>query len=332
MSVLVIGGAGFVGSAVAREAVRRGGPGSVHVLVHTSPAPDLEGVVVHEGDARRLDLGLGPAADDLAADVEHVVVATGAPTVRGRLDVLRASHVHALRGALGFAARCPRLRSVVVTSSVLAVGAVTGRIASGDVPMRPRHRNFYEVVKYEVERLARESTLPVRVVRLGHVVNSVDDQHRTTAPAGIFELLPALLRGAPLIGRPDTRYWMAPVDFVARVTLAMCDDDSPGSCWAVDPESPTLMRVVDVLNLRHGARVRVLPPRRGIVLASRLLPLGGLGWDDAKHGLPYADASWALDLRCLASLVASGQVEVPGDRGYVERTVAHEVERLATLA
>jgi nucleoside-diphosphate-sugar epimerase len=329
-TVLVLGAAGFIGAAVSRAAAADGD--EVHCLVRR-PAPELASAgKVHQGDARRPHLGLDrDTAAHLAAEVEHVVLAMGHVSFGMSLAEARAAHLAPLHSALAFARTCRQLRSLTYVSSIAAIGDCDHRIASHELPPAIKVRNFYEWTKYEGERLVRRFDGPVRIVRPGQVMNSFDDEQRTPSPLVLFEALPYLASGLPLAVGGHMDYWCAPVDFVADVTLAAARSENLDAVWAIDPASPSLRQILDLLALRHqlgGPRIR----NRGLARAiSAVVQPRWLDLDVDREVLAYVHATYDLDLSCITGLIDQGVVSAPPDRSYVERTVDHEVARRKEL-
>lgn len=334
MTVLVIGAAGFIGSAVARAAAAHDAVGDVALLVRR-PEPGLEQYgKVFVGDARRVNLGLSAeAADELAATVTGIVVATGSFDVGLSLRQAQMDHIAPVRGAVAFARRCRSLESLVLVSSLLAVGVADGRLRSDDAIASPRHRNFYEWAKWETEALVRRSPLPWRIVRAGHVLNSVDGEQRTRRAGAVFEALPFLATGLPLPIVPEGVYWCCSADLVADVVLAAGLADRPhSSYWAVDPNAPRYSELLDVLAARHGMGGRRIGSRRfGRAMAAVVQPTW-LGLSVGREVFDYCAAAWDLDLRCLEGLAAERGIGFPADRSYITDTIDHEVARFRAFA
>jgi nucleoside-diphosphate-sugar epimerase len=328
MSILVVGASGHVGSAVVELAAQR----DLDVVgLARNPAPNVERFTkVYLGDARRANLGLAEdEAETLAESVTSIVVATGSFRLSLPLAAAQSEHIAPLRGVLRFAADCPSLRTVVLVSSLLAVGDARQRMRSDLVPEPARHRNFYEWAKLHAERVARSSKLPVDIVRAGHVVVTGDEDVRPAPPVALFELLRLMCAGWPLPVVGSNRYWAAPADFTAQVVLDRAVSGTGGSSvWAVDPASPTYAELFDLINARYGVRVKRL---RSAGLARALAAVVRPSWLDlpmSREVLDYCNARWDLDLRCLEELLSAGRVTAPADRGYLVQAVDYEFTRL----
>lgn len=329
--MLVVGAAGFLGRAIVRRASNHG-VDELTALVRR-PAPELaQYAKVHVGDARRVRLGLAPAAaGELSERVRELVVAVGGVRFDATPAQTRSEHLAPLQGLLAFAATCPNLERLVYVSSLAAVGDSTEPLGPGELPVRFRPRNFYEWGKHEAERMLRRCGLPVRVVRPAQIMSSVDDLDRTRSPLVLFELLPMLASGWPIVTGPNTPYWCAPVDFVADVTLAVGRPAGPDSAWAIDPDGPTLDGILDHLAVRHGIAPRRLRSDRLAALAAAVVKPSWFGSAAPREVLAYCGATYRPDLSGVRQLIADGVVVAPPDRGYVARTIEHELERWRSM-
>lgn len=329
--LLVLGAGGFVGQAVVDAGVQQ--RLSVAGLVRSTPARPLpDGVTLLPGDVRRRGLGLPPSdAEMLAREVRWMVVSVGRVQLAMSPTTAEREHLSPLRGAIDFARRCPSLERFVFVSSMVAVGDVSGPVRSDYLPPAPRLRNFYEAAKAEGERVVRGSGLPWRIVRPAQVWNAADGSLRTPTAVGLFEVLPLLAAGWILPVNPGLRYWLAPADLVGSVAVAACLDEADwSSVWAVDPTSPTLGELLDVLAFRHGIRSKLLRSTR-LARAARSIDPRWLGVDVDRHVLEYGHTEWDLDLRCLVDLADRKVVRLPSSRSYIRDTIDHEVKRRTDL-
>lgn len=331
--LLVLGAGGFIGTAIARRAAELDVDG-VHLLVRRE-TPELESYgKVHMGDARRPQLGLDrDTAAYLTGETTHLVLTMGRVSFGMTLADARSNHLGPLQAALAFARSCRKLESIVYVSSIAAVGDVQHRVRSDELPSPVKLRNFYEWAKYEGERLVRAFPKPVRIVRPGQVMNSVDDTQRTREPLVMFEALPYLASGRPLVTGGNMDYWCGPVDFVADVTLAVSRREQHlDAVWAIDPNSPSLHEILDVMGMRHGLAAPRYVNRRAAKAISAVVKPSWLGLDNvSREVLPYTHATYDLDLSCIEHLAETGEVSLPPDRSYVTRTIDHEIERLRSL-
>jgi nucleoside-diphosphate-sugar epimerase len=331
MSLLVVGAGGWVGSAVCEHAAAKGL--QVHALVRRD-APALAGFAkVHVGDARRAHLGLAEdEAAELAGETTSIVVSAGSFDLSVGPGTAQAEHIAPLRGTMMFAGRCRSLRNVVLVSSLLATGATGHRMRSDYAPAAPQHRNFYEWAKLQSERVARGSGLPVDIVRAGHVLAAGPEQGIPRQPQAVFELLRLLFAGWPLPVVGSNRYWSCPADFAASVIVDRSQYGTGGSSvWAVDPASPTLAEILDLINVRYGAGAKRIRHRGLARACAALLPPRWLDLPMRREVLDYCTADWNLDLSCLDELITAGRVSPPASRAYLVNAIDMEVERLRTL-
>ena len=330
--MLVLGAGGFIGTELLRAAAERGHD-QVHGLVRSNEPTDTYGAQIHRGDARHSNLGLEPdAVDALRSEVTSVLISLGSVEFGATTDRIVANHVLPVRGALEFARSCRQLETVVLVSSIVAPGRVDHRVQSSSLPPRPRHHNFYEWGKYTTEVMARRSGLPVTVVRPGHVMNASDGSTKVTpAPLAFFEMLPALLAGAPYPTDTAMRYWSAPVDFVAQVVVAAAEEPGRGSSWAIDPASPTLGDMLDLLAARHGIRPRRLPPLKPLEWIANAVAPRATGYKLPLGVVPYLGAQWDLDFACQDGLCDRRSVPRPPNRDYVVESLDQELQRLGSV-
>jgi nucleoside-diphosphate-sugar epimerase len=152
------------GARLARRAAQILGEGSA------AASPRL---VFLEGDVRREGLGLDPAAGGaLQREIDGVVHAAAETSFRAPREDLLAANEGGTRHLLAWAGDCPRLRQVVLLSTVCAAGTATGRIAEAPLPAPPGFVNAYEESKWRAERAVERSGVPAQVLRLGTAVGS----------------------------------------------------------------------------------------------------------------------------------------------------------------
>jgi nucleoside-diphosphate-sugar epimerase len=325
--LLVVGG-GFVGSAVARAASSRPEFGRVTVVVRSSPDVAAADETVR-GDARAVDLGLGPATVSmLRAETTDLVVAVGSTDIAMSPATAQAEHVAPVVGALAFARSCPALQEIVIVSSAMVADTDGAACRSDWIPPRGWHRNFYEWSKIEVERLARSSGLPVTIVRPGQVLGSLDGAWPTPQPFGLFEALPGLAAGWPLPYNPRARNWSVAVDVLAGVLVAAClAPPRTRATWCVHPESLTFGGVLDLLAVRHGLAPKRIASRRLASAGASVLRPRWLGVDAPRELLDYLHLELDLDLSCQRELTRAAGIEFGDARRSMVETMDHELAR-----
>lgn len=210
--VLVTGGTGAIGAPLlesyARDAVQ------VVVLGRSAPATMLPGIRFVTGEVERADLGLDPdVAQQLRSEITSIVHAAALTRFDAPVSAARATNVEGTHHVLNFAGCCPKLRSVVLLSTVYVAGKRTGRIREADLVHDCGFVNAYEQSKYEAERLARDAMprLPLSVLRLSTVIGAHENGrvHRAGAIHHAMRFLyHSLLPMMP--GRDDS-----PVDLIS---------------------------------------------------------------------------------------------------------------------
>lgn len=333
---LVLGAGGFIGSAIVRAAAANGC--DVEALVRSTPKParkldhpdrDLR---IHYGDARQIDFALDPSvAENIRERVTTLFISVGAVDFDAGPNDMRSGHIAPVQGALAFARTCPSLERVVYISSLAAVGETDERLKSHEFPAEVAPRNYYEWGKCEAERLVRGSGLPAAIVRPAQVLSSRDGTFVPDAPMVLLESLSLMVAGWPLLIGPDTTYWCAPVDFVAEVALQAATS-SRRSFWAVDPASPRLEAILDLLAFRYGVAPRRIQNRRLSNFASAIVKPQFAGSSMSQRVLRYSSAQYSLDLSCLRELINDGVLTPPETRDYVAHTIDAEIDRKRRIA
>jgi dihydroflavonol-4-reductase len=189
MTAFLTGGTGFIGSHLAEALVARGD--RVRALVRGAPKwlAEVPGVEVVRGgldDAAALRSGV--AAADVVYHVAGVTRATDAAAFEAGNVAATTRLLEAVREAV------PNVQRVVVTSSLAAVGACAGGVATEVSPLRPISR--YGASKARMERaLDAFSDLPLTVVRPPAVYGPRE--------ADIFTFFKTVSRGlCPVVGDP----------------------------------------------------------------------------------------------------------------------------------
>jgi len=274
MRALVIGGTGFVGSAVVRAFDNRG----IDVVTVSRSGFAFAGDAVR-GDVRAHNLGIDPAeAEDLMRTVTHVVSCFGSVDWGAGPRLATELHQQGTRAVMRFAERCSSLERFVHLSSVLVLGRRSSSEPIVDeLELGQSFRSWYEYGKFLAEREVRANErIPWRVVRVGGVVGAGEDVLPNPAH-GIMAVVPLLLRGYPMHLADHGRFPCYPTDVmvagevIARAAL----DDGSGDVWTwFDDAMPSLAEVLMRLCSPWGVVPRIvdlpfLSPV-GRVLAKRL--------------------------------------------------------------
>lgn len=277
MNVLIIGGTGFLGTAVALACAGTGA--QVRVLSRSGVATVGEGV---RGDVRlpRLGLTTGTLAR-VRAETTHVVLSFGSVSWTSGPGEALETHSSGTASALAFLRDLPALEQAVHVSSLLALGRANGRVTNRELYTGQRFRNWYEYGKYCAERLVRDATdLPVGLVRLGPVLGVGPDGARPDTENGLPAAFGHLLAGYPvhLTERGDFPCWVTDVRSAADVIVTGLTAPMGRSTWTwFDPAMPTLRQVFTevcrpwgtvpriVESTPLGRLTRLLGERTGIV-------------------------------------------------------------------
>lgn len=193
--VLLTGATGAIGPTLASELLDQGAGHTLRILVR----PSIRGgdrfsgwlgsvADVARADGRHVDfsrvsaihadlrvdgLGLSRAqTDELTRDTQVIIHAAADTGFRSPPEDQWNTNVNGLRRILELSAQCRRLRKVIVVSTVCVSGTMTGRVRECLCSEMPGFVNHYERTKWEAERLAAASRLPVEIVRLSIVSGS----------------------------------------------------------------------------------------------------------------------------------------------------------------
>lgn len=311
MRALVVGGTGFVGSAVVRAFAERGL--DVVSLSRSGGAFAGEGV---RGDVRAHNLGLDPAdAEDLRDTVTHVVSCFGSVDWDSGPRLASELHQGGTRAVMNFAESCPALERFVHLSSVLVLGRASGQVTD-ELELGQSFRNWYEYGKYLAEREVRDNDrIPWRAVRVGPVLGAGRDVPPDTSH-GLLSVVPFLVRGYPIHLADHGDFPCYPCDggTLGEVLARAALEDGSGDVWTwFDDTMPSLAGVLVGLCDAWG----VIPK---IVKVPLLMPLGRatvgrLGMNSEL--LDYADPWADIPLDVLSRLPA----DLPRcPAGYIEAT------------
>lgn len=179
------------------------------------------------GDMSKEGLKMGSQdRRELAQQTDVIIHAAADTQFRGCAQAQWDVNVEGTRRMLEFAAECPRLKQFILVSTVCVAGKRSGRIDEAFFEP-PGFVNQYERTKWEAERLALESNLPVRVARVGIVMGSREDGavHRLGA---LHHVLRWYGRGLiPLVpGTPSSTVELIDVETVCRFLALAAGDEA----------------------------------------------------------------------------------------------------------
>lgn len=281
MAVLITGAGGYLGSLVA-ERYRAAGE---EVVPHGRSTGDLAGNEPFAG------VDPGP--------ITHIVHSAALTRFDVAREDARAVNVEGTRKVLAFAARCPRLESVGLVSTVYATGLRAGPIEERLYDDGPGFANSYEWSKWEAERLVASSELPWRILRVATVVAD-DDSGRVTQHNAFHETLKLWFHGLlPLVpGEGATPLYLVTGDFVSSAIVSLMEDGA-GVYHLAHARNCSLVEMLDVVarafdEVDSFRRRRVLPPLLGDREAFDLLASGveafggGLVRQSLQSVVPFA--------------------------------------------
>jgi nucleoside-diphosphate-sugar epimerase len=156
------------------------------------------------GNLRRDAFGLSvEQSNELAARTNIIVHAAADTQFLSSLEDQWGTNVDGTRRILHFAHRCPNLQKVLLVSTVCTSGTRIGPITETFVDSHPRFVNNYERTKWEAERIALSSDLPLAIARVAIVLGS----HASGAvhrPGALHHLIKWFSRGlVPVIPGTD---------------------------------------------------------------------------------------------------------------------------------
>jgi len=167
--------------------------------------------------------------------------------------------VEGTRNVLNWGRNCNSLRRFVLVSTTCVAGIRTGEIPEEPIDTRPAFVNHYEHTKWETERLAAQSGLPLTIVRLATCAGS-ERSGAMERLGGLHWAMQWMLRGLVTMvpGRPD-----CPVDLISTemaggliARAAAVQNASPLEvCHAASAAAaPTLAELLGTLSELFSAR------------------------------------------------------------------------------
>jgi nucleoside-diphosphate-sugar epimerase len=325
MNVLIIGGSGFLGTAIAQECERAG----AEVTVLSRRGATIAGTAVR-GDVRLPGLGLEPGAlARLRDETTHAVLCFGSVSWScGPGDAID-THSTGTRSALAFLRELPRLEQAVHVSSLLALGRARGRMTNRELYTGQRFRNWYEYGKYCAERQVRDCAgLPIGSVRFGPVIGPDPRGGSPDTTTGLPAVFPHLLAGYPvhLTGRGDFPCWVSDVRSAAQVVRTALETPIGRATWSwFDPAMPTLAEVLREVCRPWGVMARIVDARPLGALARLFGDRIGMRRELLDYAAPWFD----LDPAVLREIPEPWPVPEPG---YLAATGRALLEPAATEA
>lgn len=191
------------------------------------------------GDVTDDGLGLDSGArGELSRDTEVIIHAAADTKFRGSAEEQWDVNVEGTRRMLEFAASCPRLRQFILVSTICVAGKSRGKVS--ETFFAPDgFVNQYERTKWEAERLALSSALPMRIARVGIVMGSRENGavHRLGA---LHHVLRWFGRGLiPMVpGTPQSSVELIDVEMACRFLARAASEEAiertaDGAIWHV---------------------------------------------------------------------------------------------------
>lgn len=221
------------------------------------------------GDVRQPLLGLDRrTAKELARTVNVIVHAAAQTSFHATWSEACAVNVEGTRNVLELGRRFRQLSQFLLVSTTCVAGARVGNIEEQTGTVPPDFFNPYERSKWEAERAAVGTGLPVRIARLSTCLGSERDGyvHRFGA---VHHVLHWYIRGLiPMIpGQDEARVDLMATEVAAR-WIARAAMNERGDCRichiAAGHNAPTLRElldcVIDHVRASHPGRFRVERP------------------------------------------------------------------------
>jgi nucleoside-diphosphate-sugar epimerase len=293
MKVLVVGGTGLVGSAVARAVADRGG--DVVCLSRSGSAPVGIGA---KGDVRAPGLGLGLRDGEQVRDgLTHVVSCFSSVDLTAGPRAAVETHQRGTTNVFEFAAGSATIERVVHVSSVLALGRASKRVGNAELAVGQRFRSWYEYGKFLAEKEARRfDAAPVRIVRLGDTLGSGATFARS-ARWGLGPAVVAALRGYPIYLADGGRFpiYAGEAATAGEVLVRALTETPSGKVWTwFDDRMPTLAEVLVGLCAAWQVMPRIVTLRAARTLVSALAPRLGIPRALLAYTEPWVDIDPAV--------------------------------------
>jgi nucleoside-diphosphate-sugar epimerase len=259
--ILLTGATGALGPALAAELVRTGAAERVAVLMRGAEIGDrfekwrgavrelllpgehagLERLFPVAGDICEEGLGIEGKSGDLRSITDVVIHAAADTTFAAPSERQWNVNVGGTERMLRWAGECGRLKRFLLVSSVFVSGSRTGRIDETATAEAPDFVTYYQRTKWESERVALASGLPVGVARVSLVLGShaTGSVHR---PGAVHSLIKWFARGLmPLVpGNAEARGDVIATEMAARCLARAVVADWGGRECGLERKSPEL--------------------------------------------------------------------------------------------
>lgn len=310
-TTLITGASGFIGWRLTRALAARGQP--LALLVRPASRDKLRrrlsglgaergaGVRLISGDLERPGLGL--AADDrdwLRRRVTRIFHLAATYDMCAAEQQLERTNVAGTRQLLDEAAAMPQLDRFCHCSSIAVSGTFSGHFSESDFDRGQQPLHPYGRTKFEAERLARSSGLPLTVFRPGVVVgdsrsgemDKIDGAYLALAGLHAIRRLPGATRLPMIVPRDDAPlFHLVPVDFVAEAMAELGGlERSRGRTYHLTDPAPVSFRrfyLACLEEMGFGGPTIGRPVQRLVRLLLRPPLAGLLRRGGRRLGLPF---------------------------------------------
>lgn len=305
-------------------------------IIAALPKAHRERVVIIEGDAAAMDLGLsGAEYRTLGAEIDRVhhlaqITYPGVPR-----DTTEQTNIGAIREVVELGRCCTNVRSIVVHSSALVSGNREGLVLEDELNRGQSFRSHVEESLARAERLARKaSPLPIVVLRPTLIVgdSATGEIERFDGPYLLILVIVTSPQDfpVPLPTRGDALLHLVPIDYVVRAAHHI--GRQPGAVGRTfhlaDPRPLTVRRVFELVAQSGGKRLPggFIPTQ----LTKALLSAPGLGLF-AKSPRAFVDTLATpvrYDTRNTDEILAPTPIRCPPFESYVDALVSYVRKRV----
>lgn len=302
------------------------------------PRAQRERVVVFDGDAAAIDLGLsGAEYKEIAARVHrihHMAQATYPGVSRKQAEHV---NIGSMREILELGKACHDLKCIVMHSSALVSGNRTGLVLEEELNAGQTFRSVVEETLARSERLARANMadLPIAVVRPTQIVgdSQTGEVDRFDGPYLLILLIVSSPQDFPVLlpARGDAPMNVVPIDFVVRAARHIGREPRAAgrTFHLTDPKPLTVRQMFDFVAQAGGRRLPsgFIPSR----LTKALLGAPGLNLL-SKSPRAFVDTIATpvrYGTRNTDDILAGSQIRCPPFESYVDELVCYVKQRVA---
>lgn len=237
--------------------------GPAEAFAQTLPSDQRKRLVIFEGDAAAMDMGLsGAEFNEVSSRIDRLFHFAAVSYFEADPKLARHVNVQGAKEALEMARAAPNLRNLVHLSTASVSGTRTGLVTESDPPSTGPYRTVIEETRAHAERILRRSAhrVPLTVIRPCIVIGDSEtgevDRFDGPYPLILLILTSPARATIPLPIRGDLPLNMVPVDFVIRAAHVIGSSNrSPGRTFhLVDPSPLSARRVFEIVANVAGRR------------------------------------------------------------------------------